>query len=198
MSVNYSADYDIDQNLTENYTVRDLMVTNHNVYNVPPKNKLTNLTNLADALEMLNKEIGPFEINSAYRSPELQAVLRGETAAAAAGTSFHELGLAADIAPTGITPMMTYFGLIIGNKTVADQLGEIALNPYDGYIHISVKTATKQNLPMLVDINRKYNIMTAEEFLRYRIPPASWLGLASFAGLIGTSIWWFKFRKKRI
>jgi len=129
---------DLDHSLSQNYTVRDLAITNWAGLNTPDPAHLDNLKRLADTLENLNYWIGPFRIHSGYRVHALQAYLTGRDPAAAQTSklSFHEVGLAADIEPLTMSPM-EYFRKLIGNSNVKNMLYEIIVKPIQGTLHLS-------------------------------------------------------------
>lgn len=132
--------------------------------NMPSDNAtFTNLTQLGSVLDEIWDKIGPFDIESGYRSPALQAALAGggdtaEAAAQAATHSFHELGMAADITPTTI-PAADFFAKLISSP-LKDKLGEIALKTNS--IHLSLPGLGKQGVVMKVT-NNQYIRMTTDE-----------------------------------
>jgi hypothetical protein len=67
--------------------------------NVPNDEQVAHLALLAQTLEQLRALLGPFHIDSAFRSPEVNAALGGSP------TSAHLEGYAADIVCPGLGPI---------------------------------------------------------------------------------------------
>lgn len=91
-------------NLTEHFTLEELthsdIAIRKGIDNTPPADIIGNLTELALHLEKVRELLGvPMHINSAYRSPKVNAAIGGSS------TSAHMTGQAADfIAPSFGTP----------------------------------------------------------------------------------------------
>jgi uncharacterized protein YcbK (DUF882 family) len=90
-------------NLTENFTLEELTVSDSAVRlglsNEPTPEVVENLLKLAVFLEQVRTLLGkPIHVNSAYRSPEVNAHVGGKP------TSQHCKGQAADIKVQGMTP----------------------------------------------------------------------------------------------
>lgn len=91
-------------NLTENFTLEELttseIAVRKGIDNTPPQDVVANLAELAGVLEQVRSLLGvPMHINSAYRSPKVNAVVGGSS------TSAHMTGQAADfVAPQFGTP----------------------------------------------------------------------------------------------
>ena len=102
--------------------------------NTPTDDVLFNLNRLAFFLEevrsMLDK---PVLINSAYRSPEVNASVGGKP------TSQHCLGLAADIRVPGMTPDEVVKA-INGSGLHYDQV----IREYDRWTHVSIPAKNKE------------------------------------------------------
>lgn len=102
--------------------------------NTPTDDVLFNLNRLAFFLEevrsMLDK---PVLINSAYRSPEVNASVGGKP------TSQHCLGLAADIRVPGMTPDEVVKA-IKGSGLHYDQV----IREYDRWTHVSIPAKNKE------------------------------------------------------
>lgn len=102
--------------------------------NTPTDDVLFNLNRLAFFLEevrsMLDK---PVLINSAYRSPEVNASVGGKP------TSQHCLGLAADIRVPGMTPDEVVKS-IKGSGLHYDQV----IREYDRWTHVSIPAKNKE------------------------------------------------------
>lgn len=112
----------LDNNLTLNsrYKVKDLTVTQTGIDNKMPEKYLGGAKSLANVLDLIYREVGPFYIDSAFRSEAVNAKVGGES------TSRHLYAEAADIVPTGMK-VDEFFGKILANKTIANDLGEISV-----------------------------------------------------------------------
>lgn len=90
--------------LSEHFTLQELtssdVALRKGIDNTPPEDVVSNLTELALALEQVRELLGcPMHINSGYRSPKLNAAVGGSS------TSAHMTGQAADfVAPDFGTP----------------------------------------------------------------------------------------------
>jgi hypothetical protein len=170
----------VDKQLTPKYKLSDLVKTNTGISNVPPSTLLPKITSLAKMLETLTSAVGPFRLESAYRSQAVQDKL-GETNAQAAAKSLHTEGIAADVSPT--TMKADEFFRIIANKPeISSKLGEIAVKKDS--LHISLPTPTKNKLYMKV-VDDVYHVITEAEAKvfqwKYVLPIGTLLGL----GIIG-------------
>ncbi|ASV11711.1 peptidase M15 [Leptospira santarosai] len=86
-------------NLSENFTLPELTVTQTGLLNIPEERQIVNLKRLCETiLEPLRKAIGkPIQINSGYRSPAVNRKIKGSI------TSQHMAGEAADICISGMS-----------------------------------------------------------------------------------------------
>ena len=96
------------RNLSPNFTLEELTISQtaarEGIDNTPGKDERRNLRTLARFLEQVRSELGdqPIVINSGYRSPALNAAIKGSK------TSAHMKGLAADlIVPSHGTVLQT-------------------------------------------------------------------------------------------
>ena len=123
--------------LTENFKLKELIVTNTGIDNAPPNHIIDNLYTLAQALEKVRKACGnnPITILSGYRSPDVNAAVKGSK------TSAHMKGLAADFIVGNMT-IKEVFDTIRKSGIVYDQL---ILEP--SWVHIGLAAVPrKQNL----------------------------------------------------
>lgn len=136
--------------LSENFTLDEMTVSEtaarRGLDNTPDAAALENLKRLAAFLEDVRSLIGrPIHINSAYRSPAVNASVGGSK------TSQHCLGLAADLRVNGMTPDQVVRA-IRASGLVYDQLIREFSNPKTGggWTHVSIpqenKAARKQAL----------------------------------------------------
>ena len=136
--------------LSEHFTLEELTVSEtaarKGLDNTPTGEALANLTRLAAFLEDVRELLGkPIHVNSAYRAPEVNASVGGSK------TSFHCLGLAADLRVTGMTPDQVVKA-IKASGLVYDQLIREFSDPVKGggWTHVSIapenKAARKQAL----------------------------------------------------
>lgn len=133
----------IDENITlsPTFKVGDLTYSDtakqRGIDNELPVDLLENAKKTASVLESLKSEIGPFQLESGYRSPELNSILGGST------TSRHVYAEGFDIRPTTMTAD-EYFGKILASKKWMDKLGEVAIK----------KTVIHATLPFYDSANR--------------------------------------------
>src|SRR5690606_38198163 len=125
------------------------------ISNIPDETQIENLKKLALMLDDLFTQIGPFQIESGFRTKELQVALSKDTPQAAAN-SFHVLGIAADVVPTTMSAEK-WFAKLLASPLRA-QLGEMALK--QNTIHLSLATSWKQDVPMRV-VNNQYIRLSA-------------------------------------
>lgn len=85
-------------NLSPNFTLEELTITNQRIDNTPDAKSLNNLKALAVLLESIRSLVGaPIRVTSGYRSPAVNKAVGGSL------TSAHSKGLAADINVKGLT-----------------------------------------------------------------------------------------------
>jgi len=123
--------------LTENFKLAELIVTNTGFENTPPNHIVDNLYTLAQVLEKVRTACGnnPIRVLSGYRSPDVNTAVKGSK------TSAHIKGLAADFVVGDMT-IKEVFDTIRKAGIVYDQL---ILEP--SWIHIGLAaTPRKQNL----------------------------------------------------
>ncbi|QYW02029.1 peptidase [Stenotrophomonas phage Siara] len=97
--------------LTPNFTVKELTVTNRPYDNTPSKAEIEQLRLLAvNILQPLRDALGkPVIVNSAYRGEQVNKAVGGVP------TSQHRLGQAADIRVTGMSPLeLCHFIISLG------------------------------------------------------------------------------------
>lgn len=188
---------DPNMQLSPRFKLRDFLVTSYSVDNRPDyEYQLTNLKNLAMALEVLISRFGAIRIESGYRSQALQDALRRDTGQAAS-VSLHSEGQAADIEPLAVTAQQMFAG-IAADSNLKNMFGEIAVK--QNIIHISTPTASKRGLLMYVDAADKYITMTADQVKTFIATyKKTTIGLAlvsvfAAAGFIVYKIW--KSRRK--
>lgn len=85
-------------NLSPHFTLQELTTTSTGLSNVPNADEVCRLRALCSAvLEPWRERVGPLQVNSGYRSEEVNAAVGGST------TSQHRQGEAADVQPTRIS-----------------------------------------------------------------------------------------------
>lgn len=175
------------------FKLKDIIATSYNVYNFPSTSHWATIQTLGKVLDTIYEKVGPFRVISGYRSAALQNALRGDTQAAAKGTSFHELGLAVDLVPL-TKSLNDFYGLIIGQDDVKNICGEIAIKPSQNSIHLSGATSSKRGVAMIMGpSDYVYRSLTPEQFFQYVKYPASIWPVA----LVGTGVlayWFLKIR----
>ncbi len=151
--------YDGSEELWANYKLRDLCITNTRLPNLPvdipgmitAEDVFDNLQKLAALLTSLQRDVGPFRLLSAYRTPEVQAALAtsGEPVPPAGKLSFHAIGLAADITPTDMS-LEDYFGMMLA-AGYQEKCAEIGYKPSQNSIHLAVKVPYKVGVVLALD-----------------------------------------------
>ncbi|EMY23615.1 peptidase M15 [Leptospira interrogans serovar Australis str. 200703203] len=88
-------------NLSKNFTLAELTVTQTGIANVPDEKQIANLKRLCETiLEPLRETIGrPIQINSGYRSPAVNRKIKGSV------TSQHMAGEAVDLCVVGMSAL---------------------------------------------------------------------------------------------
>jgi len=117
-------------NLTKNFTLEELTVTDHREFkNEPNPAETANLVRIANLLEQVKSVLGgvPIMVNSAFRSKQVNDAVGSKD------TSQHRLGCAADIRVPGMTPDKVVKS-IMAAKLPYDQL----IREFDRWTHISV------------------------------------------------------------
>ena len=101
-------------NLSKHFTFKELTRTNSKLPNIPPPEIAKNLVALANKLEEIRAVVGPIQISSGYRSPEVNKEVGGSR------TSAHMKGMAADMKFSG--NLGAIFRKIMNSGIVVDQL----------------------------------------------------------------------------
>ena len=140
--------------LSPNFTLEELTVSDyaarHGLDNTPENDHLMNLKRLAAFLEGLRSYLGkPITINSAYRSPEVNAAIKG------AKTSQHCNGAAADIRVAGMVPDQVV-KRIIASTLPYDQVIREFSDPVrgGGWTHVSIpntRDAKPRKMALIID-----------------------------------------------
>jgi hypothetical protein len=140
--------------LSPNFTLEEMTVSDyaarHGLDNTPGNEHLYNLKRLAAFLEALRAVLGkPITINSAYRSPEVNAAIKGSK------TSQHCHGTAADIKVSGMVPDQVV-KRIIASTLPYDQVIREFSDPVrgGGWTHVSipnVKDAKPRKMALVID-----------------------------------------------
>ncbi|UOG28959.1 D-Ala-D-Ala carboxypeptidase family metallohydrolase [Leptospira noguchii] len=120
-------------NLSKNFTLSELTVTQTGIPNVPDERQIVNLKRLCETiLEPLREAIGkPIEINSAFRSPAVNRKVKGSV------TSQHMAGEAADFCVVGMSTL-DVIKLIIKLKLPFHQLINEGTTTGVTWVHVSV------------------------------------------------------------
>jgi len=131
-------------NLTENFTLEELTVSDSAVRlgldNTPTAEVTENLKKLAEFLEQVRTLLGkPIHVNSAYRSPEVNAHVGGKP------TSQHCKGQAADIKVQGMTPDEVTKA-IISSDLPYDQV----IREFNTWTHVSF-AETPRKMALIID-----------------------------------------------
>lgn len=144
-----------DRTLSKYFTLKDLTRTDYReVDNTPNDNQISNLTSLASILDQLYDELGAFDVESGFRSQELNDMVGGAVG------SFHTKGYAADISPNWMS-IEDYFIAIITSR-FRYQLGEIILEPAQNIVHVTVPAEGKVGEIMVRD-DYGYRTLNSDE-----------------------------------
>jgi hypothetical protein len=136
-------------NLSPNFTLEELTASETAVRsgldNTPGPTAYQNLVRLANFLEEVKKVLGgkPIMINSAYRSPLVNAAVKGSK------NSQHLVGCAADIRVPGMTPDQVVRA-IVDSELQYDQL----IREFESWTHISIpdkEGSTPRGQTLIID-----------------------------------------------
>jgi hypothetical protein len=117
-------------NLSPNFTLQELTVTDHREFdNEPNESETKNLQRLAEFLEQVKELLGgkPVIVNSAFRSKQVNDAVGSKD------TSQHRRGCAADLRVLGISPDGVVKA-VIASDLQFDQV----IREFDRWTHISV------------------------------------------------------------
>ncbi len=123
-------------NLTKNFTLEELTVTDHREFdNTPNETERANLVRLAGFLELVKVALGgkPVMVNSAFRSKKVNDAVGSKD------TSQHRVGCAVDIRVPSMTPDEVVKA-VIAAKLPFDQL----IREFDRWTHVSVTNDPKE------------------------------------------------------
>lgn len=129
--------------LSENFTLEELIhsstADNHHINNYPDKFAIDNLKKLAtDILQPIRNKYGkPIYVNSGYRCPQLNRLLKGST------TSQHLNGSAADIDCSNNQALWNIIVNMIQSNEIT--VGQLINEKNLSWIHISLPMPHKQN-----------------------------------------------------
>ena len=134
--------------LSEHFTLEELTVSEaaarQGLSNEPTGGALENLKRLAEFLEDVRALVGkPIRINSAYRSPEVNAAVGGSK------TSQHCFGCAADIRVPGMTP-----DEVVRLITDSDLEYDQCIREFDSWTHVSIPNkaeAKPRKMALIID-----------------------------------------------
>jgi zinc D-Ala-D-Ala carboxypeptidase len=134
--------------LSEHFTLEELTTSEaaarQGLSNEPTGEALENLKRLAEFLEDVRALVGkPIRINSAYRSPEVNAAVGGSK------TSQHCFGCAADIRVPGMTPDEVVRAITASNLEY-DQ----CIREFDSWTHVSIpnkEDAKPRKMALIID-----------------------------------------------
>jgi zinc D-Ala-D-Ala carboxypeptidase len=140
--------------LSPNFTLEEMTVSDYaarnGLDNTPQNDHLMNLRRLAAFLEALRAYLGkPITINSAYRSPEVNAAIKGSK------TSQHCHGTAADIRVAGMVPDQVV-KRILASTLPYDQVIREFSDPVrgGGWTHVSipnVRDTKPRKMALIID-----------------------------------------------
>lgn len=121
--------------LSPRFQLSDFTKTSTGYSNDPSPSAIQNLTDLAEFLEKVYDQIGPFTVSSAYRSPEVNRAVGGSD------TSLHTKGQAADLIPLTMSPKEFFKRL--AQSPLKDEAGEIIDEADEkGVVHVTTPTWT--------------------------------------------------------
>ena len=123
-------------NLSPNFTLEELTITDHREFdNTPNEAEQANLVRLAGLLESVKVALGgkPVMVNSAFRSKQVNDAVGSKD------TSQHRIGCAADIRVPGMAPDAVVKA-VIAAKLPFDQ----PIREFDRWTHISIPNDPKE------------------------------------------------------
>ncbi len=120
--------------LSKYFDYAKMTATSSGLPNLPPADVLATLRRLAQELDVLYERVGPFKIISAFRSQDLQDLLRTQTNQAVA-RSGHTGGMAADIQPLS-GDLKSYMARAYSDPVVRPKFGAFALK--NNTIHVEL------------------------------------------------------------
>lgn len=166
--------YDPNAMLSTHYSLGDLIATTKPLSqpNFPSDSShYDNLVLMADMLERLDTEVGPFVLLSGYRTKELQDILTAAGEPTSKGLSFHEIGRGVDVSPTGMTPA-EYFGRILANEDLKNQFAEIAIKPSQNALHLAINVPGDMRDPKITGLNAEgsYVKLSLDQITDYIAP----------------------------
>ena len=114
-----------------NFTFKELVKTDTGLDNIPNSmNVIHNLVRLSEFLQIIRNELHlPIIVNSAYRSPEVNAKVGGVS------SSYHVKGLAADIKCSDMDKLLT---ILHSHLMEIDQLGIYYSNTKQEWYHVGL------------------------------------------------------------
>ncbi len=128
--------------------------------NIPNESEKQNLKNLATwTLDPLYELVGHFTVEDAFRNEVVNNAVNGSK------TSYHRLGLAADLRPA--MGGKKFFAKVVNEPALLGLVGEIILNS-DNVIHVSAPNPPKKYSPSFKDsVTGKYIAFTAEQLQKF-------------------------------
>lgn len=161
-----------DTKLTDKYELGDLTKTNQVLAlpNLPTEQwVLNNLKLLAQDLEVLESQVGPFVIISGFRTEELQNLLKAQGEPTGSGSkSFHEVGRGVDIFPSTMDTN-EFFGRLLANPQLRSMFAEIAVKPSQNAIHLAINVPSDVRSPKILGLNpqNQYATLSQQEIEFY-------------------------------
>lgn len=144
-----------DTMLSKHFSLGDLVITTQTLSepNLPStQDQMNNLSVLAQNLDTLYDQIGPFQILSGFRTNELQVALGEGGAPTGPGTSFHEIGRAVDISPSNQT-IQEFIGKLLANDAWRANFTEIIIKEPQNSIHLAVNTPDDTRTPKVLKLS---------------------------------------------
>jgi len=125
---------------------------------------IANLQTTAALADELTNQIGPFTIESGYRSPALNAAVGG------ASESAHSEGKAIDFYPTTMS-LLAYFQALTNRPDLAALMGEIYIKPSQGTMHVTTPLPELEKVGYygILDPSTKvYRKLTSDELASFQ------------------------------
>lgn len=124
--------------LSQHFSLPELTATKVRAFNQPNAECLANLVRLASVLERVREVLGdkPVIINSAYRSPGVNAAVGGVK------NSSHLMGLAADFVCPDFGSPLEVCEAVRGSGVALDQL----INVRDSFVHLGIANPMRGQL----------------------------------------------------
>ena len=135
-------------NLSKNFTLEELTKTSTGIFNGLPQHLFSNMQSLVDnVLQPARDALGPIQVTSCYRSPAVNAKIKGSK------TSQHCLAQAADLKFKGGNDVL--FNWLKDNTDFDQLIWEFGTDDAPAWVHISYSPRHRKQTLKAVKHNGK-------------------------------------------